>query len=84
MDAIKTIKQKMPEAQLIAGNVGTYEGARELISLGVGRHQGRDRPRLHLHHARGVRRRRSADYGHRRMRPRGARRRRAADRPMAA
>jgi len=35
MDAIKKIKCKLPEVQLIAGNVATYEGARELISLGV-------------------------------------------------
>jgi IMP dehydrogenase len=35
MDAVKLIKCKLPEAQLITGNVGTYEGARELIALGV-------------------------------------------------
>src|SRR5215472_2908895 len=35
MDAVKTIKCKLPEVQLITGNVATYEGARELISLGV-------------------------------------------------
>jgi IMP dehydrogenase len=35
MDAIKKIKCQLPEVQLIAGNVATYEGARELISLGV-------------------------------------------------
>jgi len=35
MEAIKTIKRKMPEAQLIAGNVATFEGARDLIALGV-------------------------------------------------
>jgi len=35
MDAVKTIKCKFPDAQLITGNVGTYEGARELIALGV-------------------------------------------------
>ncbi len=35
MDAIKTVKCKLPDVQLIAGNVATYEGARELISLGV-------------------------------------------------
>ena len=35
MDAVKTIKSKLPEVQLITGNVATYEGARELISLGV-------------------------------------------------
>ena len=35
MSAVKTIKSKLPEVQLITGNVATYEGARELISLGV-------------------------------------------------
>ena len=35
MQAIKTIKSKLPEVQLITGNVATYEAARELISLGV-------------------------------------------------
>jgi len=35
MDAVKTIKCKFPEVQLITGNVATHEGARELISLGV-------------------------------------------------
>src|SRR6516225_9946338 len=35
MDAVKTIKCKFPEVQLITGNVATHDGARELISLGV-------------------------------------------------
>jgi IMP dehydrogenase len=35
MEAIKTIRRRLPEMQLIAGNVGTYEGARDLISLGI-------------------------------------------------
>src|SRR6266545_7902954 len=35
MDAVRTIKSKLPEVQLITGNVATYEGARELASLGV-------------------------------------------------
>src|SRR5271157_941056 len=35
MQAVKTIKSKLPEVQLITGNVATFEGARELISLGV-------------------------------------------------
>jgi IMP dehydrogenase len=35
MDAVKTLKSRLPEVQLITGNVATYEGARELISLGV-------------------------------------------------
>ncbi|MBZ5727784.1 MAG: IMP dehydrogenase [Acidobacteriia bacterium] len=35
LSAVKAIKSKLPEVQLITGNVATYEGAKELISLGV-------------------------------------------------
>ena len=35
MNAVKVIKSKMPEVQLITGNVATFEAAQELISLGV-------------------------------------------------
>ena len=35
MDAIRAVKHRLPEMQLVAGNVGTYEGARDLIALGV-------------------------------------------------
>jgi IMP dehydrogenase len=35
MDAIKAIRQRLPDLQLIAGNVATYEGAKDLISLGI-------------------------------------------------
>ncbi len=35
MEAIKAIRQRLPEMQLVAGNVATYEGAKELISLGI-------------------------------------------------
>ncbi|MBZ5642997.1 MAG: IMP dehydrogenase [Acidobacteriia bacterium] len=35
MEAIKAVKKRLPEMQLIAGNVGTYEGARDLIALGL-------------------------------------------------
>jgi IMP dehydrogenase len=35
MEAIKAIRQRLPEIQVVAGNVATYEGAKELISLGV-------------------------------------------------
>lgn len=35
MDAIRAVKHRLPEIQVIAGNVGTAEGAKELISLGV-------------------------------------------------
>ncbi|HEV2314264.1 MAG TPA: IMP dehydrogenase [Candidatus Acidoferrales bacterium] len=35
MEAIKKVKLRLPEMQLLAGNVATEEGARELISLGI-------------------------------------------------
>jgi IMP dehydrogenase len=35
MEAIRTVKHRLPEMQLVAGNVGTYEGARDLITLGL-------------------------------------------------
>jgi IMP dehydrogenase len=35
LNAVKTIKSKLPDVQLITGNVATYDGALELISLGV-------------------------------------------------
>src|SRR6476619_3288741 len=35
MDAIATVRKHLTDVQLIAGNVATFEGARELIELGV-------------------------------------------------
>ncbi len=35
MDAIKAVKHAMPEVQLLAGNVASEEGARDLIRLGA-------------------------------------------------
>ena len=35
MEAIRAVKQRLPDMQLAAGNVGTYEGARDLIALGI-------------------------------------------------
>jgi IMP dehydrogenase len=35
MDAILQIKRQVPDVQLVAGNVATFEGARDLISLGA-------------------------------------------------
>ena len=35
MDAIRKIKCKFPDVELLAGNVASYEGARDLIRLGV-------------------------------------------------
>ncbi|MGC2661083.1 MAG: IMP dehydrogenase [Bryobacteraceae bacterium] len=35
MDAVKALKQRCPEVQVLAGNVASYEGARDLIRLGA-------------------------------------------------
>jgi len=35
MEAIRSVRQRLPNMQLVAGNVGTYEGARDLIALGI-------------------------------------------------
>ncbi len=35
MEAIRAVRQRLPEMQLVAGNVGTYEGAKDLITLGI-------------------------------------------------
>lgn len=35
MEAVTTLKRALPDVSLIAGNVATYEGARDLIELGV-------------------------------------------------
>jgi IMP dehydrogenase len=35
MDAVKALKGSLPEVQVVAGNVASYEGARDLIALGA-------------------------------------------------
>ncbi len=35
MEAVAAVKKRLPEMQVIAGNVATAEGAKELVSLGV-------------------------------------------------
>jgi IMP dehydrogenase len=35
MEAIRRLKQALPEMQLVAGNVATEEGARDLVALGI-------------------------------------------------
>jgi IMP dehydrogenase len=35
MEAIKAIRHRLPEMQIIAGNVATYDGAKDLIALGI-------------------------------------------------
>ncbi len=35
LETILAIRKRFPEVEVIAGNVGTYEGARDLVALGV-------------------------------------------------
>lgn len=35
LDTVKMLKKEMPEQELVAGNIGTAEAARELIGIGV-------------------------------------------------
>ncbi len=35
MDAVRALRTKLPDVDIIAGNVATYEGARDLIRLGA-------------------------------------------------
>ena len=35
MEAIKAIRSRLPEMQIVAGNVATYEAAKDLIALGI-------------------------------------------------
>jgi IMP dehydrogenase len=35
IEAIRAVKHRLPEMPLLAGNVGTFEGARDLIALGI-------------------------------------------------
>src|SRR6185369_882455 len=35
IDAVKAVKARFPDVQLIAGNVGTAEGTKKLIGVGV-------------------------------------------------
>ena len=35
MEAIQAVKRKLPKMQLVAGNVGTHQGAKDLIALGI-------------------------------------------------
>lgn len=35
IDAVKRIKKRLPNAEVVAGNVATYEGARDLVAAGA-------------------------------------------------
>ena len=63
LEAVKKVKATLPEVELIAGNVATFDGACDLVQRGRGRSQGRHRPGLDLHHPHRHRRWSSADHG---------------------
>ncbi len=68
MDAIAAVKNAFPDVEILAGNVATYEGARDLIDLGVDGIKVGVGPRFDLHHARRQRRGCPANYCYRRVR----------------
>ena len=71
LEAVEALKARFPDVDVVAGNVATAEGARDLIAAGADARQGRHRPGLDLHHARRRRRRHAADHGHHRSGARG-------------
>ena len=62
MEAIRAVKRKFPEIQLIAGNVATAEGACDLDLSWRRRIESGHWSRLHLYHSRGDWRGGSANY----------------------
>ncbi len=73
MQTIEKVRAAAGGIDLVVGNIATAAAARDLLGAGRRRPEGRHRPRFDLHHARGDRRRRSADHGHHGGRPRGRR-----------
>ena len=57
-------KKRFPDVDLLAGNIATYDGCNRAHRCRRRCHQGRHRPRLHLHHAHGDRRRHAPDHRH--------------------
>ena len=64
LETIEAFRKRFPDQELIAGNVGTFEGAADLISAGRLRGQGRHGPGLDLHDAHRLRRGHAADHRH--------------------
>ena len=68
MDAVAAVKQALPEGGTDRGQRRDLRRRARSDRAGRGRHQGRHRPGIDLHDARGERRRRAADHGDRRVR----------------
>ena len=62
LDAVKALKQAYPAVSLIAGNVATYKGAKDLCERRRRRREDRHRARLHLHHPHRHRRGHAPDH----------------------
>ncbi len=67
MDAVKTHQEQVARRAVDHGQRGHLRRRARVDLAGRGRHQGRHRAGLDLHHARGVRRGRAADHGHQRV-----------------
>ena len=63
MEAIRAVKHALPDMELVAGNVGTFEGAQRFNRAGNGWSEGRNWAGLDLHDAHCDRRGSAADYG---------------------
>jgi len=50
LDAVRDLKRNFKGIEIVAGNVATGEGAAALCEARGGCREGRNRPRLHLHH----------------------------------
>ena len=79
---VSQLREAFPDTQLIAGNIATEAGAREMVRRGVDAVKVGIGPGQHLHHARGDRRGRSPDHRHHGRAPRRGRRARSS--PTAA
>ena len=66
LEAVEAVKAKLPEIDLLAGNVATFDGACELVGSRRGRNQSRDRAGFDLHDSRRDRGGCSADHCDRR------------------
>ena len=84
LETVEALKKRFADLEVIAGNVGTYEGAARPGRGRRRRRQGRHGPGLDLHHARGLGRGHAADHGHRRSRAGHRQGRRARSSPTAA
>ena len=65
LETVEAVRKRFPDLELIAGNVGTHEGAADLVGGRRLRGQGRHGAGLHLHDARRLRRGHAADHRHR-------------------